>query len=93
MQPSGAPSPSLIRGRSHENDGGMRQSSSSSLPPVRTTPNPGPINLTLSGQRAKGGLSPSSSHGWREYWDEEVEASYYYNSVTREARWVRPEEL
>ncbi len=35
----------------------------------------------------------SSSHSseWREYWDDEVEASYYYNSVTREALWVCPE--
>lgn len=28
---------------------------------------------------------------WQEFWDEQVEASYYYNSVTREAQWVRPD--
>ena len=33
----------------------------------------------------------SSASDWREYWDDEVEASYYYNSVTREALWVCPE--
>ena len=27
---------------------------------------------------------------WREYWDEEVEASYYYNVLTGEANWVHP---
>ncbi|CAM9224213.1 unnamed protein product, partial [Laminaria digitata] len=33
---------------------------------------------------------PSCSE-WREFWDEEVEASYYYNCTTREAQWVRPD--
>lgn len=37
---------------------------------------------------------PSSPSGedWKEYWDEEVEASYYYNIATGEASWVNPRE-
>lgn len=30
---------------------------------------------------------------WVEYWDEEVEAKYYYNIATEEASWVIPAEL
>ncbi|CAM9103651.1 unnamed protein product, partial [Discosporangium mesarthrocarpum] len=30
---------------------------------------------------------------WQEYWDEEVEASYYYNAVTGEATWIKPDTL
>ena len=29
---------------------------------------------------------------WCEYWDEEVEAFYYYNQITGEATWIKPEE-
>lgn len=27
---------------------------------------------------------------WSEYWDEEVDASYYYNKLTGEATWIKP---
>lgn len=27
---------------------------------------------------------------WSEYWDEEVDASYYYNQQTGEATWIKP---
>ncbi|CAM9635941.1 unnamed protein product [Hapterophycus canaliculatus] len=92
-QSSGSVSPSSVRGRGQDHAGGVRQNASSSLPPVRMSPDSGPMNLTLSGQGRTCALSRYSSPEWREYWDEEVEASYYYNSITREARWVRPEEL
>lgn len=29
---------------------------------------------------------------WREFWDEEMEAWYYFNVSTLEAQWVRPDE-
>jgi len=29
---------------------------------------------------------------WLEYWDEEVEAAYYYNPNTGEATWINPAE-
>lgn len=35
--------------------------------------------------------STPSTKEWGEFWDEEVGASYYYNSVTGEALWVRPD--
>lgn len=61
-----------------------------------TSPYSGPLRVTLSG--AAGGTATVESStktesvsDWQEFWDEEVEASYYYNSVTREALWVRPE--
>lgn len=28
---------------------------------------------------------------WTSYWDDEAEASYYYNEVTGEATWIRPD--
>jgi len=35
--------------------------------------------------------SISTDNGsWKEYWDEEVKSSYYYNSVTGEASWLNP---
>mmetsp|Transcript_11621 Transcript_11621/g.14007 ORF Transcript_11621/g.14007 Transcript_11621/m.14007 type:complete len:476 (-) Transcript_11621:116-1543(-) len=30
---------------------------------------------------------------WVQLWDEEVESNYYYNQLTGEASWIRPEEL
>jgi len=30
---------------------------------------------------------------WVEYWDEEIEAFYYYNSISGEASWVNPDLL
>lgn len=48
--------------------------------------------IGVSGSATNNGLGSSShSSEWREYWDDEVEASYYYNSVTGEALWVCPE--
>lgn len=32
-------------------------------------------------------------HGWIQMWDEEVESNYYYNQLTGEASWIRPEEV
>lgn len=45
--------------------------------------------------------SPPASHAptalevsdWQEFWDDEVGAPYYFNSVTREARWICPDEF
>lgn len=30
---------------------------------------------------------------WIEYWDDEAQSYYYYNSVTHEASWTPPEGL
>lgn len=55
----------------------------------------GPLTLTPprleSGSAPKRGGVPPSSSEWQEFWDDEVEASYYYNCVTGEALWVRPD--
>lgn len=64
---------------------------------VLTSPASDPLSLTLSppvgleSVMKEGALPPPSSSEWQEFWDEEVEASYYYNSATREALWVRPD--
>jgi hypothetical protein len=34
----------------------------------------------------------SSGGGWIQMWDEEVLSNYYYNSITGEASWIRPED-
>ena len=61
---------------------------------VLTSPASGPLSLTppqveLESTMKEGASPPSSA--WQEFWDEEVEASYYYNRLTREALWVRPD--
>ena len=35
-------------------------------------------------------MDPQTLQHWQEYWDEEVGASYYYNTMTGEASWVPP---
>ena len=48
------------------------------------------------GKRRATGEASSLKNGveghWIEYWDDEVGASYYFNSITGEASWVNPEE-
>jgi hypothetical protein len=34
-----------------------------------------------------------SEKEWIQLWDEEVESNYYYNQITGEASWIRPEEV
>lgn len=63
---------------------------------VLTSPASGSLCLTPPQVEAeiamKEDISPSPSFsGWQEFWDEEVGASYYYNCVTGEALWVRPD--
>lgn len=63
---------------------------------VLTSSASGPLSLTpplIEPEKAmkEGPLASPSSSEWQEFWDEEVEASYYYNCVTREALWVRPD--
>lgn len=60
-----------------------------------TTPASGPLSLASSEvSELSGDTTATSRHSsceWQEFWDEEVEASYYFNCVTREAQWVRPD--
>lgn len=38
-------------------------------------------------------VEQEADHGWIQMWDEEVESNYYYNQLTGEASWIRPEEV
>lgn len=61
---------------------------------ILTSPTSGPLSLTSSssaGSLVTHSPSLSSSSEWQEFWDEEVEALYYFNCRTREAQWVRPD--
>ncbi|CAM9404374.1 unnamed protein product [Ectocarpus sp. 12 AP-2014] len=60
---------------------------------VPTSSASGPLSLAPSSCKASDTDAPStpSCKEWGEFWDEEVGASYYYNSVTGEALWVRPD--
>ncbi|CAM9478536.1 unnamed protein product [Ectocarpus sp. 13 AM-2016] len=60
---------------------------------ISTSSASGPLSLAPSsctGSDPDAPPSPSCKE-WGEFWDEEVGASYYYNSVTGEALWVRPD--
>ena len=51
------------------------------------------ISFDTSKKRINHSSSPDKSkiaREWQEYWDEEVEANYYYNELTGEASWVYP---
>lgn len=74
-------------GESTRGRGGVTVLTSSASGPLSLTPPEAEPESTVKDDPIP---SPSSSE-WQEFWDEEVEASYYYNCVTREALWVRPD--
>ena len=49
-----------------------------------------PTILTNSHQLQSNVTDENTNYCWAEYWDEEVGANYYYNTVTGEASWVKP---
>jgi hypothetical protein len=38
-------------------------------------------------------ITGHSESPWEEYWDEQAQAKYWYNNVTGEATWTRPDEV
>ncbi|CAN0203733.1 unnamed protein product [Ectocarpus sp. 6 AP-2014] len=60
---------------------------------VSTSSASGPLSLAPLSCKESDTNAPSTPacKEWGEFWDEEVGASYYYNSVTGEALWVRPD--
>lgn len=60
---------------------------------VLSSPASGPLSLTYSGSASDAVSAElnAAEPEWQEFWDEEVEASYYFNCITREAQWVRPD--
>ena len=49
---------------------------------------------TVEGKISHGIMGGGSDVGeWVEHWDEEIEAFYYYNSISGEASWVNPDLL
>lgn len=93
-----------VAGNTHKiSSVGASSSSSTAGATILTSPASGPLSLTTSSvaggstssvKNCNSGTSTSSlSSEWQEFWDEEVEASYYYNCITGEALWVRPEGL
>lgn len=80
---------------------GVQPATTTSLPPAETLTTDrggglvvGSVNMSAGGA-ADGAVGREEGlrimSDWEEFWDEEVEASYYYNSVTRQAQWVRPD--
>lgn len=55
----------------------------------------GPLRLTCSRSATEVAVAveKNGASEWQEFWDDEVEASYYFNCTTREAQWVRPDGL
>ena len=49
-----------------------------------------PMNNTNIHRLQSNVVDENTNYSWAEYWDEEVGANYYYNTVTGEASWVRP---
>ena len=47
---------------------------------------------TCTGKSIVEEVARTTDDEWLEYWDEEVEAAYYYNPTTGEATWIHPAE-